>query len=661
MADNQEWERLARFILHGRTQATSPGASVDIADSITLAELETTVEGADTLTVTMEDEGYKLLRSDVLTRWTWGDTDFLDRYGWIRKGRAVDVALMDGEDRRWFRLVKVSKAGTALTLVFEDRMVTFLRHHKGARKLSRAKGTRAMFFRLLAQEVKAGGGIPTFIPELTVKQPISKPTSMDEKVSNGEAGIAEDKTLWIADANGGRRKATTSEKRIMERVLDVCEAEGAGDKATLAAVEAVMIESQFRNLAGGDADSRGVLQVRDQTARGMGIDNRKVEAVVKAFLLRGYWGKGGAIEIAKRSPSRSAGWVAQQTQGSAHPERYDAVASEARAIVASYGGSGGRVNGETYSKSYEFARGKDEDSWTAMGRLAEEVHWRRFIRKGRLWYASEEYLFNQKAAMVIDVDEHPAVEAWDFDLDIEGRAPVAEVKVQVRLNRWVAIPGMVVELGHAGPCSGRWLVSSTRRQLHDDLAEVTLHKPVDKLPEPPHEVGQRKADGDDAEALGLAGGLRSRIVAEAKRTLTSRTGFSRYDQSGALTQDPTPRVGRTDCSQWARAVYLKAGAPDPGTNTIEQFAHGKRVAHPKPGDLVLDPTGVHHVELYVGDGKTIGHGSPPIDYWTVDGMRAAFGGVQFRSFVDGVDPTDDNPGNAGSHSWRTQRHGGEAT
>jgi phage-related protein len=112
-------------------------------------------------------------------------------------------------------------------------------------------------------------------------------------------------------------------------------------KAQLGLFEAGIVESGLRNLTYGDADSRGALQVRDSTARGMGLDNMNPFAVAMAFLTRGFWGKGSAISLANNNPTMTAGWVAQQTQGSAFPERYDQVMGQALAYLKGKTGGGG--------------------------------------------------------------------------------------------------------------------------------------------------------------------------------------------------------------------------------------------------------------------------------------------------------------------------------
>jgi hypothetical protein len=195
--------------------------------------------------------------------------------------------------------------------------------------------------------------------------------------------------------------------------------------------------------------------------------------------------------------------------------------------------------------------------------------------------------------------------------------------VTARMSLWVAPPGSVVRVKGMGEYgNGRWLVESIRRSLFNRKGQITLRKPMEKLPEPAPETATSTIT-DPTAGIGKSA-IRDRIVAIAESSMTSKTGFRRYDQNGALTNELTPGAGkRSDCSQWTRAVYLKAGLPDPGTNTWAQIANGRRTRSPKPGDLMFPPGG-GHVELYIGGGKTIGHGSPPIDYGNVSYWRGHY-------------------------------------
>lgn len=104
-------------------------------------------------------------------------------------------------------------------------------------------------------------------------------------------------------------------------------------KSQVALFEAGIVESGLENLPYGDADSRGVLQIRDSTAGPMGVNNMSPLESALAFLTRGFWGKGSAIGLANSNPTQSAGWVAQNTQGSAFPDRYDQVMGQAIAYL----------------------------------------------------------------------------------------------------------------------------------------------------------------------------------------------------------------------------------------------------------------------------------------------------------------------------------------
>lgn len=119
---------------------------------------------------------------------------------------------------------------------------------------------------------------------------------------------------------------------------------GAPRIAQLALWMAGIVESGLRNLAYGDADSEGALQLRTGL-HGRGLARNPFAAAL-AFLTRGFTGRGGAIDIAASNPDLSAGQVAQAVQGSAFPSRYDQVRAQAMrylgmalgGVIPGYGG-----------------------------------------------------------------------------------------------------------------------------------------------------------------------------------------------------------------------------------------------------------------------------------------------------------------------------------
>ena len=151
------------------SKRTIAAASLDVVGLITGAELERTIEGASTLTVTLKDPDDAVLLSGLL------DRDRNDRLD------VLDVKV----DGQWWRLAKVAVGMEDLTLVFEDRGVALLRLHKRREKVNRETQTRAEFVKRLVRQVKYGGRIQTYIPELHDKQRIAAPKREEEAEEPG--------------------------------------------------------------------------------------------------------------------------------------------------------------------------------------------------------------------------------------------------------------------------------------------------------------------------------------------------------------------------------------------------------------------------------------------------------------------------------------------
>lgn len=440
---------------------------VQIDQRVTGGTLDKTIDGASTLTLTLDDSDRVLIRSGVFER-------------------SIDVKL----DEVFWRLVKVAKAGDSLTLTFEDRAVAWLREMTSPRKASRTKMTRAEFALSIVREVKKGGGIPFFCPELHVTQKVAieskrdkvSPTKRKQTVAGG---VARDARVTVKG-----RAATSAQRQTGERVLDVAASLDAGERATLALMEAVIVESLVTNLPGGDLDSRGVLQIRDQTAQSMRIDNRDVEQCVNAFLTRGFWSKGGAIALAAKNPSWTAGQVAQATQGSRYPSRYDDRRNEARIWIEAYSGDLGSGSfTSTKRLPFQFQRGGTdgvvETSWECLQRLAEEVGWRCFVVGGVCYFAAETTLLAAKPRAVLS-ENSDGVDVIDFDVD-NGKAS-SDATITARVARSGFPPGSVVELRDCGPADGRWLVANVSRGVFDASATVTLKRATKPLREPAAET-----------------------------------------------------------------------------------------------------------------------------------------------------------------------------
>jgi hypothetical protein len=468
-----------------------PGLDTRIDQSIVDGSIERTIEGASTLRLTLHDPKRALLKSGMFAY-------------------EIQVTL----DKLKFALCKVGKSEDDLTLTFEDAEVAALRKITAPKKAARSAMTRAEFAYSIVREVKPP--IPFFCPELHVTQPIEKtkqaPSDVERKVTK-KSGIAP--KSGTSGSSGGKKAtkpltvkgatASAEQKRNGQTVLDVASSLNAPEKAAEALIEACIVESLMLNLSGGDRDSRGILQVRDSTAKPMGIDNRDVAACANAFLTKGFTGRGGAIDLARKNPGMTSGQIAQAVQGSAYPAEYDKRAGEAREWLAAYsgkssadgdtiGGTGKKGTGssgkppppawETQTKTtvtveqpYQYRRGgedgKTEDSWSCINRLAEEVNWRCFMSAGVCYFISEPELLKAKPSMVL-TETTAGVDTIDFDID--GGKVKDEVTVKCRASRWLAAPGAAVELANVGPADGRWLVSSLSRGLFDAACEVKLHR-----------------------------------------------------------------------------------------------------------------------------------------------------------------------------------------
>lgn len=116
-----------------------------------------------------------------------------------------------------------------------------------------------------------------------------------------------------------------AESRIADKVLDVGTGDDASKKELLAAAETGLVESGFKNLGYGDADSEGWRQERSMyypNPRNVGASADRFFDELKTD--------------AGTQTASSAGLMAQAAQGSAYPERYDENEEAGKAIVQDY-------------------------------------------------------------------------------------------------------------------------------------------------------------------------------------------------------------------------------------------------------------------------------------------------------------------------------------
>lgn len=400
--DPAEPEAIATFVasqLVGNAKGAAPPL-IDLASAITNVEVETSIIGASLLKVTLLDEDWLLMTTGWLNV---DDAGFLD---------AVDVNYPPKSDY-WWRLVAVD-ADTNIdspnfVLTFEDRVVSELRDLYGPISVQRGTVTRAEFLRSLTK----GVAVDFICPELGKKQPITsssaKPTVTARKRAKGQ-GIAHG-SLTVRNWDGSQMHLGAAELANMQLVLDTAKSHNVTPKCMLALVEICMVEASCGNPPCAD-DGTGHYSVGIIQAGGGGPSSCPsygqdiAQCVTHALLGDASWSGGGGL-IKTCQGSASPGTAAQQEQGSAFPARYDAAEAGAKAIIAAYGGAGlSSGGGASGAGTYSFTRGTtdnpDEDSWTAMVRLAQEVNWSLFSDGPRIYYMTGEDLLAQKPTAVID-------------------------------------------------------------------------------------------------------------------------------------------------------------------------------------------------------------------------------------------------------------------
>ena len=185
------------------------------------------------------------------------------------------------------------------------------------------------------------------------------------------------------------------------------------------------------------------------------------------------------------------------------------------------------------------------------------------MRRGALWYISEEDLFAQAPVAVLR-ERQGGVDVIDFDLDLGAADEVAACEVQARADSWGILPGEVVTVAGCGPADGNYLVASVKVDLLDPSGQITvsIRKPVPPLPEPASEQAQRPSDGKDDDASGDAGGHVDKVYAAALHISGQHRPYV-YGGGHKAFSAISPSEG-LDCSS-STALALKRGGLYDGT------------------------------------------------------------------------------------------------
>jgi hypothetical protein len=558
-------------------------SDLDAYGALVSLQMERTIEGASTVTMALRDPDGKLFSGRRLTNQARGLSAAAARtaaakhpvevdQGWNpmlapgTTGRAMEVSL----DGVVFRLVKVGYAHTSqeLTLTFEDRLVYWLRRRKGAKRADRAKLTRAEFILSLLRELHSAN-YRFVCPELHVRQPRERAAAQSASATTSSAAKQTgDVPRVLNRVYPQHRIGAAGAARLSERqVRAAAELAGCSPTDALHAAQIAHGESDFypgvvQDDPGDGNVGHGLWQM---TPHAWGGPSSATYRHMQSL---------GGLE-AMRNPiqaARQMKWMRDQAKGWSpwYGTKHLNLSSKASASVLTdgqasdvsdtpEGGAGSAGKWET--KRYQFARNSDEDSWTAIQRLAQEVGWRCFIVGRSVYFMSEQALYGRRVRYEVHPDD-PAL--LDLTYDVDWGRPVSEAALTVALDRWGAPPGSVVELTGWGPPDGRWLVASISRNWFEPSAQVNLVQPGKALLEPANERTQAAAASGGGATSAAGDGSKASQVYEAARKISNQGLPYTWGGGHAHCGTPDNGTGRDpgpgyDCSGSVCAALAAAG------------------------------------------------------------------------------------------------------
>lgn len=529
-------------------------------------EEELTIDGVPVMRLGVLDPDGELMQSEMF-----------DHDGNGRLDRPVTLVV----DRVAYRLAGIQKGGDTYTLTFEDRTVALLRNQRGQTSAPAGSTDHVGFARRLVENPReVGARLVTGVPG---PEELRKLRKTGLRIREQRAKADDDRQPGFADGARLRVKtawATRSQLEIASRLLTVAYRLRAGPRATVALIAVAIQESFLTNDPTADENgSVGVLQARvdystshlnRRVTREQAMD---VEFNAESFLRDPGWAdKGGAMRHERENPDWSPGQIGWMVEKGPPPSAYDQWRDQAEAIVDAFtGGSWPLASGGRRTRIQQLSRGtkenRNEDSWSALKRIAEAWGYRCFVVGNVVYYISEESLMRSRPRMTLS-EAAPGVEWIDWEWMPRKRVNLAEVTC--RAEAWQAPPGTVVLLDEdCTPADGRWLVREYRRSRFSPTAQIQLARGAELLkPDVPTEEVQadpRRISGPAAGRLdGVdAGGVPASVMrAYAKAVEISDKDYP-YVYGGGHGRVGVPSTGEQpgigyDCSSYTVA-QLGAG------------------------------------------------------------------------------------------------------
>jgi hypothetical protein len=260
------------------------------------------------------------------------------------------------------------------------------------------------------------------------------------------------------------------------------------------------------------------------------------------------------------------------------------------------------------------------------------------LQKPLLARAQRRYQAARKRAAVANEQKKAALEAAD-QLRKQGHHQKAQRKDQ-KAGRLRA----VATKQHEKAVAWRGRVKELSRRVHG--IEQDQKQIADELNKLRSEHGVtikgNKAEGGTPEQRWRA------VCLQAVKNCSGGQRRNFYDQGGSWDVQHEIKPGpayseRSDCSQFVTGMAWSAGLPDPNganfsggfTGTLVQEHGGwhqtteSKMRERGWGYIVYGGGVGHHTECYVGGERTVGHGSPPVDFGTIN----LFGDGDYRCFV----------------------------
>ena len=239
----------------------------------------------------------------------------------------------------------------------------------------------------------------------------------------------------------------------------------------------------------------------------------------------------------------------------------------------------------------------NEDTWTALTRLANEVNWRCFESAGVVYFGPDSWLIGRPSLGTISENSR-GVDFIDFDFD--AGKPITTISLRAVAAAWAYPPGGVVVLKDMGVVSGKKLIASMSRSLFLSDVNVGLTGPQPSLPEPTA-AATTGADATGTSAQTTGSNAQSTAAGIAIATARAQLGVP-YVYGG---ESPSG----FDCSGLMQFAYQRAGVTLPRVAQA-QYNAGTKVSLSAlvPGDIVYfgsSTSNIGHCGLYVGGGQMI--------------------------------------------------------